>query len=274
MDRIFIRPQYAIHYREAARLKWTSEARNDYGVLFLLGGKLFYELGDHSGELTAQGVLLLEPNIMARANGHVVKLLTLTLAPTFVLDYAIRARLAGTGAQVAFRTPILADEDYLSRIALDLARELKTEQAGQEIIVTAFIEQIAVHLLRHHCNLRRADTLELSRVGLVDRRIRRAVELMHAHLAEDLPLEEIAAAAHLSTFHFARLFKKLMGTSPHAYLAALRAAQAQVLLAETDFSVTQIGARVGYSSPSHFTRAFREATGLTPRAFRNALVKT
>jgi AraC family transcriptional regulator len=96
---------------------------------------------------------------------------------------------------------------------------------------------------------------------------------MHANLSRELPLEEIAAAAYLSTFHFARLFKKLTGSSPHAYLAALRTAHAQTLLAETDLSITQLSARVGYSSPSHFAKAFRAATGITPRAFRAALVK-
>ncbi|MCA1613515.1 MAG: AraC family transcriptional regulator [Acidobacteria bacterium] len=116
--------------------------------------------------------------------------------------------------------------------------------------------------------------MELSRVGIVDRRVRRAVELMHAHMDRELPLEELAAAAYLSPFHFARLFKKVTGTSPHAYLAALRIGRAQTLFAATDASVTEIAARVGYSSPSHFTKAFRQSTGLTPRAFRAALVKT
>jgi AraC family transcriptional regulator len=147
------------------------------------------------------------------------------------------------------------------------------EEAGQEMVIRALVEQLVVQLLRHHSNMRRSTELELSRVGLVDRRIRRALELMHANLERDLPLEEIAAAAHLSPFHFARLFKKLTGAPPHAYLATLRAAQAQTLLAETDLSVTEIASRVGYSSPSHFTKAFRQATGLTPRSFRAALVR-
>jgi AraC family transcriptional regulator len=140
--------------------------------------------------------------------------------------------------------------------------------------VTALVEQMIVQLLRHHSQIRRSDELELSRAGLVDRRIRRAVELMHANLDRDLPLEEIAAAAYLSPFHFSRLFKKLTGATPHAYLAGLRAARAQSLLADTDLSITEISARVGYASPSHFTKAFRLATGLTPRAFRAATVRT
>ncbi|HEY0385421.1 MAG TPA: helix-turn-helix domain-containing protein, partial [Pyrinomonadaceae bacterium] len=133
-------------------------------------------------------------------------------------------------------------------------------------------EQTMVELLRHHTNMRRSPELELSRAGLVDRRIRRAVELMQARLEENLPLEEIAGAAYLSPFHFSRLFKKLTGTTPHAYLATLRAARAQTLLADTDLSITQISSRVGYESPSHFAKAFRQATGLSPRDFRNAII--
>jgi len=121
--------------------------------------------------------------------------------------------------------------------------------------------------------VRRSDELELSRVGLVDRRIRRAVELMHAHMDRELPLEEIAAAAYLSPFHFARLFKKLTGASPHAYLATLRVERAQALLAQTDLSVAEVSLRVGYASSSHFTKAFRQATGLTPSAFRAAVIR-
>src|SRR3712207_8402351 len=75
----------------------------------------------------------------------------------------------------------------------------------------------------------------------------------------------------LSPFHFARLFKKLTGATPHAYLAALRAARARALLAETDLPVTEVGARVGYMSSSHFARAFRQATGLSPRAYRQEI---
>jgi AraC family transcriptional regulator len=151
---------------------------------------------------------------------------------------------------------------------------LTAEEPGQEIVVAALVEQLTVHLLRHHTNVRRSDELELSRVGLVDRRIRRAVELMHAHLDRELPLEEIASAAYLSPFHFARLFKKLTGASPHAYLATLRVERAQTLLAETDLSIAAVSARVGYASPSHFTKAFHQAVGLTPRAFRAAIVRS
>jgi AraC family transcriptional regulator len=136
--------------------------------------------------------------------------------------------------------------------------------------MSALVRQIAVHLIRVHTALRRADELELSRVGLIDRRLRRAMEFMHDNCSRDLRLAEIAAQSHLSAFHFVRLFKKLTDTTPFAYLAALRIEKSRRLLAETSLSLSEVGARVGYESQSHFTRVFRQSVGMTPRAYREA----
>lgn len=272
-DRIFLRPQYALHFRRSSRGTWTSEARADYVMLLQLQGKLVCSVGEVSTEMVERGALLLNPGMKAQARARDAEYLTLTLMPAFVLDCAARTGLVGTGGvSVSFHSSVITDDERLARVAHDLTRELIDEEAGQEMVIAALMEQLVVHLLRHHSNVRRSEELELSRVGLVDRRIRRAIELMHAHLDRELPLEEIAAAAYLSPFHFARLFKKLTGASPHAYLATLRTTRAQTLLAETDLSISEVSARVGYSSSSHFTKAFRQATGLTPRAFRKAVV--
>ncbi|HEV3471279.1 MAG TPA: AraC family transcriptional regulator [Pyrinomonadaceae bacterium] len=275
-DRIYARPpHFTVRYRAGRRLRWTSGAGADYAALFLLAGRAGWRDGSgRAGELGAGGALLAAPGEQLSAAASAgAELLTLTLAPVFVLDCALRAGLLRADAAVGFREAAVEGDARLARLARDLSEELRGAEAGQELVVAALIEQALVHLLRHYANVRRTDNLELSRAGLVDRRIRRAVELMHAHLGRDLPLGELARAAHLSPFHFARLFKKLTGATPHAYLASLRAARAQALLAETDLSVTEVGARVGYASSSHFAKAFRHATGLTPRAYRNAIIK-
>jgi AraC-like DNA-binding protein len=272
-NRVFLRPQYVAHYQRARRIRWTSEARADYTILFLLSGKLICNLSDNHFALAESDALLLDPGTAASATGREAELLSLTLKPSLMLDGAARTRLVGAGSNVIFAEHVVRNAQRLARLARDLADELMQEEAGQELVVAALIEQITVELLRHHSNMRRSPELELSRVGLVDRRLRRAVELMHARLGENLPLEELASAAHLSPFHFARLFKKLTGASPHAYLANLRATHAQALLTDTNLSITEVSARVGYDSPSHFAKAFRQATGLSPRAFRNAIVR-
>jgi AraC family transcriptional regulator len=290
-DRIFIRPpHFSVHLRAGRRLRWPGGARADYAALLLLKGSMRWRAsastleatadtptpqGDfESGELDDAGALLAAPgdDVSGTFKGAAEYVLV-QLSPLFVTDCAARAGLARADMVVTFRERTVRGDARLARLARDLAEELREEAAGQELVVGALVEQALVQLLRRYANLRRSAHLELSRAGLVDRRIRLAVELMHAHLHRELALEEIASAAHLSPFHFARLFKKLSGATPHAYLASLRAARAQQLLAETDLPVTEVGARVGYMSSSHFARAFRHATGLSPRAYRKALVR-
>jgi AraC family transcriptional regulator len=282
-------PHFAVHYRAGRRLRWSSEARSDYAALLLIDGRMRWrrvgrEAEERSAiagqnefgfsELSGGSALLAAPNdALSAASVARAECVVVSLSPVFVLDSATRAGLARSDTVVTFRAPAIEGDLRLARLARDLAEELLDEDAGQEIVVAALVEQTLVHLLRRHANLRRSEHLELSRAGLVDRRIRLAVELMHAHMERELPLEEIARAAHLSPFHFARLFKKLTGATPHAYLAALRAERARQLLADTDLSVTEVGARVGYASSSHFAKAFRQSTGLSPRAYRNALVR-
>ena len=274
MDRVFLRSQFGVYYRRARRVRWTSLARADYTALFPLSGRLLCGVAGEEFELTGRGAMLINPGQGAEASGRdETEFLALTLTPAFVLDLAVRLRLTLSGASIMFRSERAERDERLSRQARDLADELKEEEAGQDVVMAALVEQMVVHLLRRHANVRRSDELELSRVGLVDRRIRRAVEMMHANMDKELPLEELSGAAYLSPFHFARLFKKLTGSSPHAYLATLRVQRAQQLLAETDLSISELSALVGYSSPSHFSKAFRQATGMTPRAFRAAIIR-
>ncbi|HVG38917.1 MAG TPA: helix-turn-helix domain-containing protein [Pyrinomonadaceae bacterium] len=275
MDKILLRPEFTVHYRARLDSVFQLEPATDYTAFLLLGGKIQTNIDEQKIALARPGELLLfGPGAnAAKIRNERAEHVLLNINPSYLIDCAVRTRLARRDSIVNFRAGVIERDAKAERIGRDLAEELIEEEQGQITAVAALIEQLLVHLLRRHSVARRADELELSRAGLVDRRIRRAVELMHARLAEDLPLEDLAAAAYLSPFHFARLFKKLTGTSPHAYLAALRAARARTLLAETDLTVTEIAARVGHTSHSHFTKAFRQATGLTPRAFRAALVK-
>jgi AraC family transcriptional regulator len=273
LEKVFVSDDYAIQLRRARVVRWSDSSSPSYNVLFILAGSLRLRVGESQRELHAPTTILRAPGEPLTARAAQAETLSLSLSPAYVLDCALRARLTRDDAHITFKQ-LVTDDARLSALARDIAGELRGSETGQELIVSALVEQVVVQLLRRHANVRRAEGLELSRVGLVDRRVRRAVELMHAHLGRELPLEELAAAAYLSPFHFARLFKKVMGASPHAYLAALRIERAKILLATTDLSITETAQRVGYASSSHFTKAFRQSTGLTPRAFRSALVKT
>jgi len=269
---LFLNQHCTITYRHERRVSWTNEGRADYNLVFMLGGKLLYETENSALELTPGNFLLANPGTNSKSSARDGAVLLLSLTPSLVVDCSVRTGLGGTTNDVILRSGEALFDFGMTRLIEDLSREMVDAEIGHEAVIAALVEQIVIHVLRHYSTFRRSDSMELSRVGLVDRRIRRAIELMVAQLDQELSLKDLAAASYLSPFYFARLFKKLTGSTPHAYLAALRTATAQRLLAETDLPITEISVRVGYSSPSHFARGFRQATGMTPRAFRASLI--
>ena len=272
LNRFFVSTDYSVHYRKAKQLIWQNQASPGYALLTTLDGELNYAVDDTHTGLERSKSVVVEPNTSLIAKGQQVELLFLTFSASLVIQHAADMHLIPPKSIVSFKREPIDSDRKLDALLAEFVLELADQKPGKEIVIRALVEQTLVHLLRNYSTPRLSEELELSRAGLVDRRIRRSVELMHTQLDQDLTLKELAAASYLSPFHFARVFKKLTGASPHNYLAGLRAARAQLLLAETDLSVTEIGARVGYLSGSHFTKAFRLATGATPREFRNGLV--
>lgn len=271
-NRFFVSNDFSVSYRRAKQLQWQNQASSGYSLLAVLNGELSYTTDGEPTVLHAAQFVLFEPNVSITANVTRAELLFVTFSASFVMQHAATMRLIPPNSTVSFKTGHFSGDQKLDRLFAEFDVELTDEKPGKEIVIRALGEQLLVHALRNYAQPRRSEQLELSRAGLVDRRIRRSVELMYTQLDQDLTLKALAAASYLSPFHFARLFKKLTGSTPHNYLAGIRAARAQLLLAETGLSVTEIGSRVGYLSASHFTKAFRLATGTTPREFRKALI--
>jgi AraC family transcriptional regulator len=107
------------------------------------------------------------------------------------------------------------------------------------------------------------------RVGLSERKRRAVLEYIDKHLAAALTVRDLAAVAHLSPYHFARLFKISTGLPPHQYVIARRVERAkQLLRGGDDWTLAQVAARSGFFDQGHFTRHFKRLVGVTPKYFR------
>lgn len=107
--------------------------------------------------------------------------------------------------------------------------------------------------------------------GLAPWAKRRCQELLRARLSEDISLDELAAEAQLSTFHFARMFKQSVGVPPRVYLTQLRMERACELLEHTDLPITEIAFEVGYSSNQVLARVFFKHQHMNPSDYRRAV---
>jgi AraC family transcriptional regulator len=145
--------------------------------------------------------------------------------------------------------------------------ELTAGGDGGPLAAESLANLLAVRLIRHivaPCRPTRSRDGALSRAKL-----RAVIDYVDEHLDASLTLEQIAAVAHLSGYHFARQFKVATGQPPHQYVIARRVERAQQLLQQDrDLSLAEIAACVGFSDQSHFSHHFKRLIGVTPGRFR------
>jgi len=103
-----------------------------------------------------------------------------------------------------------------------------------------------------------------SPAGLRARTLSDVLAYMNEHMSEPVGLAELANVAHVSRFHFTRLFKTSTGLSPMAYLERSRIRRAQELIVSGEMRLAEIAVAMGFADQSHFTRRFRRHTGRTP----------
>ena len=145
--------------------------------------------------------------------------------------------------------------------------EMETGAAGGRLLAESLGNVLAVHLIRHFLPTERAAMRP--RGGPPKPKLRAALEYIEAHLDSELTLDDLAAVAHLSPFHFARQFKTSTGLPPHQYVIARRVERAkQLMRGGGDLSLAQVAARAGFWDQGHFTRHFKRLVGVTPKRFR------
>ncbi|HLZ56670.1 MAG TPA: AraC family transcriptional regulator [Ktedonosporobacter sp.] len=193
-----------------------------------------------------------------------VRHLHLYLSPTLIQKIAASADLNPDRVELIDTLGVF--DPQVETIALSLLSELRSEGLGGKLYVESLATILGIHLLRQHSSVKQPPRSRA--IGLDRTTLRRVSTYIEEHLAEDLSLSDIAAVAHLSPYHFARLFKESVGFSPHQYVIGRRVERAKLLLSTTNWSLTAIAHSVGFAHESHLALHFRRLTGLLPSAYR------
>jgi AraC family transcriptional regulator len=161
------------------------------------------------------------------------------------------------------------DLPQLRAAMLAVNDELTAGAAGGRLAAESLANLLAVHLIRNASAprppaRRTYDALPQAKLGAV-------VAYIEGHLDGGLTLEQMAAAAHLSRYHFARRFKATTGPPPYQYIIMRRVERAQQLLQQDrDLSLAEIARCAGFSDQSQFSHHFKRVVGVTPGQFRKS----
>lgn len=101
--------------------------------------------------------------------------------------------------------------------------------------------------------------------------IKNAMNYIENNLNEGIRLEEAAALAGFSKYHFQRVFKRETGLNLYEYIQKRRLAEASSLLLNSNIRILDIAVYLCFESQEVFTRAFKKVYGLPPGQYRKAL---
>ena len=191
--------------------------------------------------------------------------LALYVDPLLITKAATDAGLSGSVDIVARYT---RRDNVISSVGMALLGELESEGLSGRLYAESLSNVLAVHLLRYY-SVSTSQPLTFTG-GLSAKRLREVTGFISDNYNRDLKLAELAQVAGMSSFHFAREFKRTTGTTPHQYLIKFRVERAKALLVKNELPLIEVGLQTGFSHQSHFTRLFRRITGITPNAYRLA----
>lgn len=139
-----------------------------------------------------------------------------------------------------------------------IEKEAPTHPETAHYLTLSLLTKISAHLAEHGKKEEAA----------VPSTVRAARAYIDQNYKDAICLEDIARATHTNPYYLAHLFKEEVGLPPMKYVALRRIGEAQNLLINTEMTVTQIAAQVGYNNSNYFQSVFKRAMGITPREYR------
>jgi AraC family transcriptional regulator, arabinose operon regulatory protein len=166
----------------------------------------------------------------------------------------------------------LAEQDYppfIRRIGLpELFRELLTRaidsyREGRQERAAVWLQTALMEMLRQDATEWPAGLLgeQARKIDEICRRIR-------AHPGRPVRIDDLASELYVTPEHFSRIFRRLHGISPRAFVTRTRIEAAQNLLINSGHSIGRISDLLGYENPFYFSRQFKSQVGVSPSAFR------
>lgn len=193
------------------------------------------------------------------------KVIVITLAPA-KLEAFTQSELGLLLTDQQLRDlPQFEDAD-ITAAALMLLEALRAGGAGSDVMFESLARIFLVKLVQKYGDERSEDVV-FSR-AFTAQHYKRVLNFVAANFGKPIQIEDMAREAGLSASHFSRLFKQVIGDSPHQFLMRYRVERAGEMLVKTSQSLIDIALACGFSDQPHLTRVFKQITGETPRAWR------
>jgi AraC family transcriptional regulator len=187
-----------------------------------------------------------------------------------ISDEALMASSDGAYGEVELHPSRKFADPRLSAMVAAVHAEMVAGFPSGRLFLDSVEQAMAITLVNGHAVRHRP--VQLYRGGLGSARLRRIKELVDAKMEDDLSLDEMAQSVGLSTAHFARMFRKSTGQTPHQFVLRQRLERAKAMLRAPDARVLDVAVACGFKTQQHFAQVFRDLSGVSPTDYRQDVV--
>src|SRR5215475_9364305 len=187
-----------------------------------------------------------------------------------ISDAALMASSDGAYGEVELRPSRKLANPRLRALVAAAHAEMVAGFPSGRLFLDSVEQAIAVTLVKDYAV--RHHPVQIYRGGLGAARLRRIKELVDAKMEDDLSLDEMAQSVGLSTAHFARMFRKSTGETPHQFVLRQRMERAKAMLRAPDARVLDVALACGFKTQQHFAQVFRDFWGISPTEYRQERV--
>lgn len=176
--------------------------------------------------------------------------------------------------RILFKNLIVNDKAIQDCIH-SIANEYNTRELGFELSIKASLYKLIVLLMRKHIETILTDIHVKYRMKNINR-FNAIIAYIENNYTKDLSLDNISTYAHMSKYHFCRMFKKMTGHTATHYINSIRIQEAENLLINTDLPISEITYSVGFHDTSYFSRTYKSFKDISPSEARkkSSLSKT
>jgi AraC family transcriptional regulator len=187
-----------------------------------------------------------------------------------ISDAPLMAASDGAYGEVELRAQRKFADARLGALVAAAHAEMAAGFPSGRLFLDSIEQAMAVALVNGHAVRHRP--VQIYKGGLGSARLRRIKELVDAKIEDDLSLDEMAQSVGLSTAHFARMFRKSTGETPHQFVLRQRIERAKAMLRAPNARVLDVAVACGFKTQQHFAQVFRDVWGVSPTDYRQDLV--
>jgi AraC family transcriptional regulator len=212
---------------------------------------------------------------LARCERHVGEWVGLMNVPHLqvgISDAALMASSDGAYGEVELRASRKFANPRLRALVAAAQAEMVAGFPGGRLFLDSIEQAMAIALVKDYAVRHRP--VQIYQGGLGSARLRRIKELVDVKMEDDLSLDEMAQSVGLSTAHFARMFRKSTGETPHQFVLRQRVERAKAMLRAPDGRVLDVAVACGFKTQQHFAQVFRDVCGVSPTEYRQDFLGT